>query len=103
MITMYLEPEEFKALDEIRWRERKGKGEIAREAILEYIKIHSDGNQSFTIDQFQDPDFQAVPALFRDRQTWLEHYQNSNEKERTQLRVKVIELQKAFRQVDINQ
>ena len=42
----------------------------------EYVKVHGDGNENFTIDQFQDPNFIACPAFFRDKITW-EIYLNS--------------------------
>ena len=102
MLTMYLEKEELEALEEIRWRERKGKGAVAREAILEYIKVHGSGNDTYKLDNFQDANFQAVPAFLSDMETWVNHYKNSNEKDRTNLRIRQVELGKKFRMVDIN-
>ena len=91
--------EEF---DRIARREGKGKSELLVQLIEEYVKVHSSGNPSFTIDQFQDSSFQAVPAYFADRKKIKEHYKNSNQKDRTKLREKAMDDLKIFRMVDTN-
>ena len=42
---------------------------ITRE-LEDYIKKHKDGNPQFKIDQFNDPDFVACPAFFRNKRMW---------------------------------
>ena len=69
MLTM-LEQEELEALDEIRWRERMSRSEIGRKAIVDYIKAHAAGNSTFKLDQFQDPDFKAMPAFMTPMMKW---------------------------------
>ena len=91
--------EEF---DRIARREGKGKSELLVQLIEEYVKVHSSGNPTFTLEQFQDPEFQAVPAYYSDQQKWVNHYKNSNDRDRTNLRVKAMNIQKWFRMVDTN-
>jgi len=92
--------EEFK---KIAKREGKDKSKVLVELIEEYVKVHSSGNPTFTLEQFQDPSFQAVPAYYSDQQKWVNHYKNSNDRDRTNLRVKAMNIQKWFRMVDINE
>ena len=102
-MCIYLDPEGVKLLDEIRWREHKSRSELVRRAIEDYLKTHGSGNDTYKLDNWkEDPDFQAVPAYYTDIETWINHYRNANEKDRTQLRIRAIELQKKFKMVDIN-
>jgi len=91
--------EEFK---NIARREGTDKSKLLVELIEQYVKIHSSGNPAFTIDQFQDPEFQAVPAYLSEKEKWINHYKNSNEKDKTKLRVQAVNFNKWFRMVDIN-
>jgi len=91
--------EEFR---KIANREGINQSRLLVSLVEKYVKEHSDGNPSFTIDQFQDPSFQAVPAYYSDQQKWVNHYKNSNDRDRTNLRVKAMNIQKWFRMVDIN-
>jgi len=102
-ITAYIERVEFEALNEIKWRERKTESEIIRLAISEYIQKHGEGNDTYPLENWQqDPSFQAVPAFYSDQQKWVNHYKNSNDRDRTNLRVKAMNIQKWFRMVDTN-
>ena len=51
--------EEFKKIAD---RERKGRSQLIVDLIEEYVKNHSSGNSTFKIDDFQDPNFRAMPA-----------------------------------------
>ena len=93
----------FLEFQKIALREGKDTSKMIVHLMEEYVKIHSSGNPSFTIDQFQDPSFQAVPAYYSDQQKWVNHYKNSNDRDRTNLRVKAMNIQKWFRMVDINE
>jgi len=101
-IGVYLTKEELEAFEEIRWRERKKKTEIGRDAVLEYIKIHGEGNETYKLDNFQDPNFQAVPAFLSEKDKWISHYKNSTDKDKTKLRIQAVNFNKWFRMVDIN-
>ena len=103
-IGITLEAEELKAFDEIRWREHKERTKLGRDAILEYIKSHSEGNDTFKLDNWNDdPNFQAVPTIFSDREKWITYYQDSNEKDRMRLRIQAVDLSKIFRNIDFNE
>lgn len=99
-----MEREEEEALDKIRWREHKSMTAIKRRAIQEFIKNHAEGNNTFTLDKWEeDPTFKAVPTYFSDMDTWHKYYKDSNETDRTQMRIRAIELQKRFRNIDFNE
>jgi ribbon-helix-helix CopG family protein len=103
-IDCYLEEAEKKLFKGIAKREHKSESELLRRIIAQYIKDHGAGNDNFTVDNWlEDPNFQVVPALFSDREKWINYYKNSSEKDRTQLRIVVNDLQKIFRMVDINE
>ena len=102
-IGVYLTDEELEAFEEIRWREHKKKTEIGRDAVLEYIKNHGDGNDTYPLEKWQeDPNFQAVPAYYRDKDTWINHYKEANDKEKTRMRIRAMDFTKWFRMVDVN-
>lgn len=70
--------------------------------LIEYNKAHAEGNETYRLDQFQDPDFQAVPALFSDPLKWRKYYEDSNDQDKTKLRIKIKEIQKQISNVDFN-
>ena len=101
--SINMEKKEEEALDQIRWRERKSKNAIMRRAIQEFIRNHEAGNNTFKLDDWhEDPNFKAVPSYFSDIDTWVQYYRDSNEQDRTSMRIRAVELQKKFRMVDIN-
>ena len=80
--TIYFPNEkEFETISNLAYKERKSISEIAREAIVDYIKKHGDGNPNYTLEQFKDPNFKACPAFFRDKITWALYLNSLNEKE----------------------
>jgi len=92
--------DEFKKIAD---REGINQSRLLVSIVEEYVKKHSDGNPSFTIDQFQDPGFQAVPAYFSKKEKWINNYKNSNEKDKTKLRMQAMDMLKWFRMVDVNE
>jgi len=92
--------EEFK---KIAKREGRDKSKVLVDLIEQYVKEHSAGNPTFTLEQFQDPNFQAVPAYLSDKDKWISHYKNSTDKDKTKLRIQAVNFNKWFRMVDINQ
>ena len=62
--------------------------------IDDYLKKHLDGNPQFTIEQFNDPNFIACPAFYRDGKTWENYIKKSNDKERQKLKDQIILLDK---------
>src|SRR6476659_7840114 len=102
-VSLYLDQNELKILEEIRWRERKSLSAMVRMAIDEYIKAHAEGNSTFKLDQFQDPNFRAVPTIHADREKWISHYKDSNREDRVKLNIKINDLQKVFKMIEVNE
>ena len=82
--------EEFK---KIAKREGKSKSELNMELIEQHVKSHGNGNPVFKLDQFQDPEFIAMPATMSPKDQWNEYIRkHMNLKERVELadRVKFV-------------
>jgi len=63
IVNFFLDEEKKKKLDTISTRDGISLKDIFTEVVDDYIKVHADGNEQFTIDKFQDPDFEAWPAV----------------------------------------
>ena len=75
--------EEFKKIAD---REGKGRSELIIELVEEYVKNHSEGNSSFKITDFHDPNFRAMPATMSDTGKWNEYIRkHMDRKERDEL------------------
>jgi len=71
--------------EELKWKERVSFSDLIVKAIGEYYRSHGDGNPNFTLDQFDQKDFKACPALFRKREVWEKYYKNLTEGEYKEL------------------
>ena len=81
-----IEQKDLEILDEIRWREHKDRAEVLRSAVEEYIKHHGSGNETFKLEQFQDPNFKAMPATMSSKDQWNEYIRkHMDKKERREL------------------
>ena len=81
-IGITLEAEELKVLDEIRWREHKERAKLGRDIIVEYLKTHKAGNDTFTLNNWvDDKDFMAIPALGTHDQNWRKYLNNCGKKD----------------------
>jgi len=67
---VYLDEGKVQDFHMIALKEKKKLKELHLEIIEDYLKKHGDGNPQFTIDQFEDPNFMATPAFYRDGTTW---------------------------------
>jgi hypothetical protein len=78
-MTLWLDERLVSAMDEIRWRERKSFNEMLNKAVNEYIEHHKEGNETFTLDVWQDdPDFKAIPTLYATDEKWINHIKECN-------------------------
>lgn len=85
-ISLYVDPEQIKILEEIRWREHKSMSGLIRRALQEYIKAHGSGNDTFRLDNWnEDPDFKAVPTLFTSHDRWTKYVDQCDKKERLKI------------------
>ena len=82
-ISARVEEEEFKQLEEIRWRERLDITEVVRIAIQEYIRSHAVGNTTFKLENWaNNPDFKISPTVHADRKQWMPFLQDLSISER---------------------
>ena len=68
-VIWYVTKERQKLLDELEKLPdyRRGyRSEIIEQALREFVEKHGDGNPQFRLEQFDDPNFVACPAFFRD-------------------------------------
>ena len=85
-------------------REKKDASKIIVELIEEYVRNHAEGNSTFKLDNWnEDPDFQALPTFLSNTEKWIACYKNSNEKDRTKLRIQANHLAKLFPNIDFNE
>jgi len=82
---------EFKALCA---KERIGVGEKLNEFIAKYLKEHGDGNPQFTLEQFEDPNFIACPAFYRDGLAWESYMKQATPEELSKIRDQVVLIDK---------
>jgi len=62
--------EGYEKLKDILRREGRSVGDWLVEKIYDDIKVHGDGNPSYTLDQFTDDSFLATPAFHRPKEAW---------------------------------
>ena len=79
--TFETDEEKYTKFKEICLKEGQRVGDKLNEFIEDNIKKHGDGNPAFTLDQFQDQSMKAVPAVFRDFNTWKSYLSSINKKE----------------------
>ena len=103
-LSAVLEYNEWDILSRIGYREHLSISEITRKAVVEYIKNHAEGNDTFVMTKWiADPDFQAVPTIHADREKWINHYKDSNKEDRVKLNIKINDLQKVFKMIEVNE
>ena len=57
-------------------KENKKYGPLIKEILKKYAEDHAEGNPSFTIDQFADPAFKAMPAFMSEYIKWHAYFMN---------------------------
>ena len=75
-IILRIPPELVDIIDDDCIKEGKDRNQLTCEALIEYHKKHGDGNPNFKLEQFQDEEFKACPAFFRDQNTWTNYLNN---------------------------
>lgn len=96
-----LEREEYEELIKIARREGDDIGEVLRNASLEYIRLHSEGNSSFILDKWQEnPNYEAIPNIFAEDSKIKSDYDSSNNQERNRRFKNIQRIKKIYQ--DIN-
>ena len=102
-ISSIVEREEKDLLESIGWREHLTLSEIGRKAIIEYIKGHAEGNETFKIDKWQvDPDFQAVPTIYAGKDKIRNYYQDCNDSDKLKFRAALNQAVEQINNVEYN-
>ena len=91
--SMTLEKSEEDAIEKIGWREHKSKTKMYRRAIQEYIRSHQEGNDTHTLDNWNDnPDFKAVPTILSRSEIWYEYLKQCSPQERLEIQTKAVKI-----------
>ncbi len=67
---VYVDEETLKKFKIIAAREGTTLKELHKTLLLDYIKIHGEGNPNYSLDKWDDPNFMATPAFFSDSRKW---------------------------------
>ncbi len=87
---VYLDEDKINEFHMLALKERKKLKVLHLEIIEDYIKKHADGNPQYKIDQFDDPNFVACPAVFRDSRAWNHYMKQANPNEMENLKNQII-------------
>lgn len=91
--SVTLEKEEEDAIEKIGWREHKSKTKMYRRAIQEYIRAHQEGNDTHTLDNWNDdPNFKAVPTILSRPEIWYKYLEQCSPKERTEIQIRAVSI-----------
>ena len=71
----------YENLSIILRKERKSFKEWLMECAAKEVVSHGDGDLTYTLDHFQDPNFKACPAFFREKESWAKYYSQINQKQ----------------------
>src|SRR5687768_17548262 len=75
-------------LESIARREGKTRSSLIWEMVEEFVKNHSEGNNTFTLDTWQqDPGFKATPALLSDREKWNKYIDECSDTDCTDIAI----------------
>lgn len=94
LVNFRFDEEKYNELKMLALKERKPVKILVSSLIDDYIKTHKDGNPQFKITQFEDPDFIACPAFYRDARTWENYISKSTDEEKQKLKNQIILLDK---------
>ena len=100
-VSLYIDPTEMNMMEEIRWREHKSMSEIVRKAISEYIKSHGSGNETFKLDNWENPDFKAIPTILSRSESWYHYLEECTEQELTDIMLKTMSINKQCQNIKL--
>lgn len=68
-------------IEQIRSRELQTFTDFVNTAVIEHCKRHFAGNNTYSLDNFQDPDFQIMPAFGGTFDSWDDFIDKEQRKE----------------------
>ena len=80
LVNFWMDDNLKQELDILSKRERRSLKDILNEQIANYVKEHGDGNPNFTLDQFDQEEMRAIPAVGRDEQHWKDYLNKIDDK-----------------------
>ena len=90
LVNFRMDEDTYQKLKMQALKERTKVKVLMSELIDDYLKKHIDGNPQFTIEQFNDPDFVACPAFYRDGIIWERYISKANDDEKQKLKNQII-------------
>ncbi len=90
LVNFRWDEEKYETLKDVARKERRDIKDVIGDVLDDYIKAHADGNPQFTIDQFEDPNFVACPAFYRDATVWENYIKQATPEELEKLKNQVI-------------
>ena len=82
--------EKYQELKMLALKERTPVKTLLTDLIEDYLKKHGDGNPQFTLEQFEDPNFIACPAFYRDNTAWNNYMRQATPEELQKLKAQII-------------
>jgi len=79
-VSNKINEETYHKLKEILLRDRKGVSDWLQESAEEYIIKHGHGNPSYTLDQFNEPNFLATPGYHNKLNSWESYLTKCSDK-----------------------
>jgi len=79
-VSNRVEEESYKELLGILKKERLPVGDWLQGEIDSYVKVHGDGNPSYTLDHYDDIQFLATPAYHRPIKAWESYVTKCSDK-----------------------
>jgi|FLOH01.1.fsa_nt_gi hypothetical protein len=92
LVNFRTDEEKYNDLKMLALKERTTVKQLITDLIDDYLKKHGDGNPQFTLEQFEDPNFIACPAFYRDNMVWKNYISQATEDEREKLKAQIIML-----------
>lgn len=94
LVNFRMDEDEYVKFKLLAMKERKTVKDLTSTLIKDYLKEHGDGNPQYTIEQFQDPDFMACPAFYRDGLAWENYIKQATPEEKEKLKAQILLIEK---------
>ena len=79
-------------IDDLALRERVSSSAVIIDALLEYYQKHGDGNPSYSLDHFADPNFLTTPALCRNSEKWSAYLEQASPELKEEIKNNIIRI-----------
>ena len=90
LVNFRTDEEKYNDLKMLALKERTTVKQLITDLIDDYLKKHGDGNPQFTLEQFEDPNFIACPAFYRDGNAWTAYMAQATPDEKEKLKAQII-------------